>query len=166
MSKQSTVLLTAGPRTIAPWGDRVWRVSLTAQLVAANSGDYWIVSPTQPAEFPVANEVINVEVPSSEAVVESVLMLLSAHLGDSAVEGYLLDTGNVETVDGKRVVAPFWDVSAPETMRYLARKLSETVRLGFTFLDGESLVDHSTIATLRSFGFDVDVFALESPTLR
>ncbi len=166
MSKQSTVLLTAGPRTIAPWGDRVWRVSLTAQLVAANSGDYWIVSPTQPAEFLVSNEVINVESPTSESLVESILMLLAAHLGDAAMEGYLLDTGNVENVEGKRMVAPFWDISAPETMRYLARKLSETVRLGFTFLAAESLVDQSVIATLRSFGFDVDVFALESPTLR
>jgi ribosomal protein S8 len=166
MSKQTTALLTVGPRSIAPWGDRQWRVAIHAQLVSANSGDYWLVSPTEPAEHPVKSNVVGVEMPSSESVIESILMLLSAYLGDANVEGYLRETANIELVGRERVIAPYFDVSAPETMMYLAARMSDAVRLGITVLDEMSLVDADVIATLRSWGFDVDVYTLDSTPAR
>lgn len=158
MSKQTTALLTVGPRNISPWGDRLWRVSIHAQLVAANGGDYWLVSPTEPAQHPVESNVVAVEMPSSESVVESIVMLLAAHLGDEDVEACLTETHNIEVTEGVRRISPYWDVSDPRTFEYLTGRLSQLIRLGVTVLDDMSLVNSEAIADLRLLGFDVDVF--------
>lgn len=162
MSKVSTVLMTAGPRSISPWGDRNWRVALSAQLVEGGSSAYWLASPTQPAQHPTAPNALIVEAPQHDEVVDSILMLLATHLGDGNVEGYLLDTHNVTLVDGVRVVAPFWDITAAESLRFLVTSLSGTVRLAFTILDDNRLVDETVIETLRVFGFDVEVYRLDA----
>ena len=162
MSKQTTALLTVGPKTIAPWGDRAWRITLTAQLVAANSGDYWIVTPTQPPLNEVKPAELTVEVPHDESLVESVIMLLAAHVGDEDTEACLTETHNIELVNGVRQIAPFWDISDASTLRYLVGRLSEQVRIGLTVLDEMSLVTETSITQLRDLGFDVDVFVLSS----
>lgn len=162
MSKVSTALLTVGPRSISPWGDRAWRVSLTAQLVEGGSSAHWLVTPTEPAEYRLSSSSLVVPAPENDEVVDSVLMLLASHLGDSAVEGYLVDTHNLEVLDGVRSLATFWDVSPSETTRFIVEKLSNRVRLGFTVLDDSSLVTGGVIETLRGYGFDVDVFHLLS----
>lgn len=158
MSKQTTALLTVGPKSIAPWGDRAWRIALTAQLVSANSGDYWIVTPTEPANHAVVPAEVMVEIPQRECLVASIVMLLAAHLGDEDVETSLTETHNIEVVDGIRRIAPYWDVSDLRTFEYLTGRLSELVRLGVTVLDDMSLVNSEAIADLRLLGFDVDVF--------
>jgi hypothetical protein len=158
MSKQTTALLTVGPKSIAPWGDRAWRIALTAQLVSANSGDYWIVTPTEPANHVVVPAEVLVEMPHRDSLIESILMLLAAHLGDEDVEACLIDTHNIEVTEGVRTVAPYWDVSDKRTFEYLTVRLSQLVRLGVTVLDEMSLVSPDVIADLRLLGFDVDVF--------
>jgi hypothetical protein len=161
MSRQSTALLTVGPRTIAPWGDRAWRVSGTAQLVEGSSA-YWIVTPTQPANHPATPSEVDVLVPAPDTVVESLLLLLAVHFGDDQLAEYLVEHHNLTIDDaGVRVVAPYWEL-AGEVISHLARNLSQTVRLGVTLLDDISLMDDEVIDTLRGLGFDVDVFA---PTL-
>lgn len=156
MSRQSTALLTVGPRSIAPWGDRAWRVSGTAQLVEGST-PYWIVTPTLPASHSATPAEVEVVVPHPEAVVASVLMFLAAHFGDEDVEAYLVETHNVTLRDGVREIAPYYEL-ADETVRFLADHLSRTLRLAVTLLDDFSLVDDEVIAELRALGFDVDVF--------
>lgn len=158
MSKQTTALLTVGPKSIAPWGDRAWRIALTAQLVAANSGDYWIVTPTEPSAHAVRTSEVMVAVPQQESLIESVVMILAAHLGDEVVEACLRDTHNIEVVDGVRELAPYWDISEPRTFDYLTGRLGELVRVGITILDDMSLVSPPVIGDLRLLGFAVDVF--------
>ena len=162
MSKVSTVLLSAGPRSIGPWGDRDWRVALSAQLVEGGSVAYWLAAPTEPALHPAAPNALAIETPEHYVVVDSILMLLATHLGDENVEGYLLDTHNVTLVDGMRVVAPFWDITAAESLKFLVSRLTESVRLAFTILDEVRLVDDDVIQTLRVLGFDVEVYSLSS----
>lgn len=162
MTRLTTATLMVGPRTLSPWGDRAWRVTLTAQHVSGGETDYWIVTPTQPAQHPVRPDELLIEQPDTENAIDSILMLMSAHVGDEHVEGYLLDTANIELEDGVRVVAPFWDVSAPETRKFLSSKLSASVRLGLTVMCEQSVVTDELVEGLRQLGFDVDVFGVTS----
>jgi hypothetical protein len=160
LSRLSTALLSIGPRAISPWGDRVWRVAATAQLVEGSSA-YWIVTPTVPSQHTVTPGEVSVAAPSAEAVVDSVLFLLAAHFGDIEVETYLVETHNVSLKGGARELAPFYEL-ADTTRDYLARKMSEVVRLGFTRLDDLSLVNDEVITALLRYGFDVEVYELAS----
>lgn len=155
-------MLTAGPKTLAPWGDRSWRVSLFAQLVEGASSSYWMVNPTQPAEHSVVPDSVAVEFPKAELVIESIIMLLAAHLGDDQVEGYLLDTENIKLVDGSRHVSRYYDVSPQSTFSYLTGRLSAAIRLSITVLDEFSMADGEVVRGLRDAGFDVDVYCLVS----
>lgn len=157
MTRQSTTVLTVGPSSIAPWGDRVWRVSGSAQLVEGST-PYWIVTPTLPANHPATPAEIEVAAPLPGSVVDSVLLLLAVHFGDDDVEAFLTETHNISVEEGVRVIAPYWDLS-DETVGFLAEHLSATLRLGFTLLDDLCLVDDVVIETLRALGFDVEVFA-------
>ena len=165
MTRMTTATLTVGPRTLSPWGDRAWRVALVAQHVTGGGSDYWIVTPTQPAQHPARPDVLLIEQPDDESAIDSVLMLLAVHLGDENVEGYLMDTANIELVDGVRVVAPFWDVSPAETRRFLSSKMAASVRLGLTVMDEHGVVTDELVSGLRSLGFDVDVFSLTSSSV-
>ena len=165
MTRPTTALLSAGPRTAGAWGDRAWRVALTAQLVSGGSADYWIVTPTVPALHSVEPAELPIEQPGAEFVVDSILLMLAAHLGDSAVEGYLLDSGNISLEGETRVIAPYWDVSAPSTAGYLAGRMSELVRIGITVLDELSPASDEVVDVLRQLGFDVDVFGLVSTSV-
>jgi hypothetical protein len=104
---------------------------------------------------------VSVAAPSAEAVVDSVLFLLAAHFGDIEVETYLVETHNVSLKGGARELAPFYEL-ADTTRDYLARKMSEVVRLGFTRLDDLSLVNDEVITALLRYGFDVEVYELAS----
>jgi hypothetical protein len=160
MPRQSTSLLTIGPRYLSPWADRAWRVSASAQLVSG-SGAYWIVTPTLPAQHAVSQAEVSVSAPFPEAVVDSVLFLLAAHFGDNEVENYLVETHNVSLKGGTRELAPFYEL-ADTTREYLASKMAGVVRLGFTRLDDLSLVDDEVITALLRYGFDVEVYDLTS----
>jgi hypothetical protein len=133
------------------------RVSATAQLVEG-SNPYWIVTPTQPAQHPVVPSEISVSAPHSEAVVDSVLFLLAAHFGEHDVEANLVESHNIElSDDGLREVAEFYELSDYNRV-FLAKRLSERVRLGLTQLDDLSLVSDVVVEQLRRLGFDVEVY--------
>lgn len=159
MSRQSTALLTVGPRFTFPWGDdaKAWRVSGSAQLVEGST-PYWIVTPTQPASHNVSPNAVEVVIPHPELVVDSILMLLAAHFGDNNVEAHLEETHNITMRDGVRVIAPYFELSEA-TAFFLGERLSQSMRLGMTLLDDMSLVDESVISSLRKLGFPVQVFA-------
>ena len=162
MSRQTTALLVAGPRYTGSFGDRAWRLAICAQLVEGSDPAYWLSSPTAPALHPVEPEIVEVDVPYSEAVVDSVIMLLCAHLGDEQIEGLLLDSHLVSLEGGVRRVAPYWAPLADDVRLNLSRHLSSFIRIGFTLMDEFSLVNDAAVDELRLLGFDVDVFSLSS----
>lgn len=159
MTKQTTALLAAGPRTISPWNDRAWRISLTSQLVEGGSAAYWLATPTQPQEHVVSPAEVVLEVPELDGILDATLMMLALNLGGSDVEDYLLETHNISLDAGRRILAPYWDLSENGRL-FLSGLLSPKIRLGFTILDEHNLVDAMLIEELRSLGFDVDVYAL------
>jgi hypothetical protein len=165
MTRVSTSLLSAGPRFAGSWGDRAWRLALTAQLVEGSDPAYWIVSPTEPALYRVSPDLVEVDVPHSEAVVDSVILMLAVRLGDENVEGLLLDSHLISLVDGVRTIAPYWAPLADDVRSNLAAILSRTIRVGFTQLDEMSLADTSVIVSLRELGLDVDEFTLASSAI-
>lgn len=160
MPRQSTSLLTIGPRLISPWADRAWRVSATAQLVSG-SGAYWIVTPTLPAQHYVNPSEIEVVAPYPDSVIDSVLFLLAVHFGDEDVEKVLIETHNLSLNGRTREPAPFYEL-ADTTREFIANKMSGLVRVAFTRLDDLSLVNEEVVAVLMRYGFDVEVYDLTS----
>ena len=146
------------PRTVGSWADRAYRVSHTAQLIEGGSAAYWLVTPTEPAEHRVRPDVIRIENPEPSDVVNSLIMLAAAHVGNGQVEGLLLDTHNIEIVDGVRNVAEFWDVER-RTEATLAAALAPQIRMSFTLLDEMNLLTEEVTERLIAYGFDVEVFS-------
>lgn len=164
MSTITTTLLSVGPKAIHPWGDRAWKVALQAQYCSGSSADFWLVAPTQPAQHEVGSDIVMVQHPDHQGVLDSLVYLLALHLGNEEIEGYLHDHHNV-TMDGdKRVPVEFWELTT-QTRMDLARRLSKYLRLGITVLDESALVDPLVVRDLRSLGFDVDVFLLHDSNL-
>jgi hypothetical protein len=162
VSRQSTALLTISPLKSYPWGDRIWRIAATAQLVEG-SIPYWIVTPTEPAAHPCGLAEIEVVAPQPESVIDSILMFLAAHFGGEHVLDRLVESHNITIRDGVREIAQYYDLS--ETVRLLlAVELSGVLRLGIAVLDEQSLVDKQVMLGLQELGFDVEVFRSESPS--
>lgn len=157
MTKQSTALLAVSPKSIAPWGDTAWRISLTAQLVEGGSASYWLATPTQPAQHRVSPAAVTIEVPNSEEFVNTTLIVLALHLGGHDIERYLLETGNITLEDNVRTLAPYWDLS-DEGRLFLAKLLSAELRLGITILDEPTMLMGDVTSGLLDLGFDLDVF--------
>lgn len=164
MTKQTTTLLTAGPRVISPWGDRAWRISLSAQLVEGGSVAYWLPTATQPPLTQVSPDFVEVATPSPDDLLDATLMLIALNLGDEKVEDWLVATHNAELADGVRVLAPYWEI-ADDQREYLCQLLSPHVRLGLTNLAEFSLANQEFVSALGSYGFDVDVFGLVNSSL-
>jgi len=157
MTKQTTALMTIGPLTTGAFGDiEPWRISSQSQLVEG-SVPYWLVTPTQPAEHAVTNEAVFIDLPETEFVVHSVLMVAAAWHGGDGLLGYLIDTENICLEGDKREIAPYWEL-ADETVKQIVQKLVVQVKLGFTIMDEMSLINQEVIASLRGLGFHVDVF--------
>jgi hypothetical protein len=152
--------MSVSPRSISPWGDRVWRISATAQLVEG-SKPYWIVSPTLPAKHSVVSAEIEVVAPVAEAVVDSILFLLASHFGDERLADHLVESHNLTVTSEGRELAPFYELSET-SRRVVAERLANDIRLGFVLLDDLSLVGSEVIASLRGWGFDVDTFVSDS----
>jgi hypothetical protein len=153
--------LTIGPRFINTWADKGWKISLSSQLVEG-SVPYWIVTPTQPAQHLVTPSEIEVSAPNTESVVESILFMLAAHFGDDEVENFLLESHNISLgPNSARELARFYEL-VDEGRDFLARCLSEKLRIGVVQLDDLSLVNEAVISRLRAMGFDVDTFSQSS----
>jgi hypothetical protein len=106
---------------------------------------------------------VGVEVPYTEAVVESILLLLALHFGDDDLADYLVEHHNLTIdEDGVRLLAPYPEL-ADDVTQFVASRLSASLRLGFTYLDDLCLVSEDVISVLRDdLNFSVSVFA---PTL-
>lgn len=157
MTKVTTALITAGPRTIGPWGDRAWRVALMIQLVEGGSVPYFLPSPTVGALHQVSPLEVEIEAPDDEIVLGSLMMTLALQLGGTTCEEILLETHNISIEQEVRVVAPFWDLSS-STLQSLSNVLASNIRLGVTVLDPQSLATSALISNLRDLGFDVDLY--------
>jgi hypothetical protein len=160
VSRQSTAVLTISPLASYPWGDRIWRIAATAQLVEGSS-PYWIVTPTEPPAQMCRQSEIEVATAETESVIDSILMLVAAHFGDEQMLDRLVESHNITIHDGFREIAPYYEVAEPSRSR-LAKRLAGFIRLGITSLEDQSLVDANVILGLRNLGFDVEVFLRES----
>jgi hypothetical protein len=117
-----------------------------------------------PAEHPVATPEVLISIPYPIAAAEALILALGAHLGDEQVENLLLETHNIELLDGIRHVAPYWEL-ADTARSLLCNHLKSSVRVGLTVLDGLTLATPEVVALLRDYGFDVDVFTLTDSQL-
>ena len=160
MTRVTTALITAGPRTIGPWGDRAWRVALSIQLVEGGSAAYFLATPTAEPINKVSPAEVEIAAPFDECTLDALILTLAAHLGGSRIEALLEETHNISVQDDLRRIAPFWDLSH-ETMQCIASELAENVRLGIMLLDEISLVQPSLLLSLRDLGFDVDLYSLD-----
>jgi hypothetical protein len=157
MTRVSTALLTVSPRVVGTFADEAWRISGCAQIVEG-SIPYWIVTPTQPAQYRVSPDEIEVAAPQDACVVESILFLLASHFGGDVVEQYLVETHNISLgQDGTRELARFYEI-VDDAKDFLARNLCEVIRLGITRLEETSLVNEAVTVALRDLGFDVAIF--------
>lgn len=160
MTRQSTALMTVSPLASFPWGDRIWRIAATAQLVEG-SAPYWIVTPTAPAAHPCQPAEIEVVAPQPESVIDSILIFLAAHFGSEYIPESLVESHNITIQEGVREIAPYYELSEPARSR-LAKQLSGVIRLGITILEEQSLADERVVSGLRRLGFDVEVFRSDS----
>jgi hypothetical protein len=126
------------------------------------SAPYWIVTPTQPAQHLVTPGEIEVSAPNTESVVESILFMLAAHFGDAEVENFLVESHNISLgPNSARELARFYEL-VNDGQDFLARAMSESLRIGVVQLDDLSLVNEDVISRLREMGFDVDTFSQSS----
>lgn len=132
MSRVTTGLVFVGPRRIAPWGDRAWRVAFTAQCVEGGSQAYWLLSCPHSATsdgltFPISS-------PDASAAYKALEQLL----------GFATSAGELGAGEAAK---------RPET-----RTLSARFRIGLVTLDQPSLLDAELIELLEAAEFDVEVF--------
>ena len=161
MTKLTTATLIVGPRRRAPWGDRLWAVSAYVSLIEGGSAAYWMSTSVDPSQHSATPAEVVIESPDADATVDSLLILLGAHLGGSEVADLLEATNNVTlTPGGAREIAPFWELEE-RVGTQLGELLARDFRLGFTQLDGECLVDSDVLARLGSLGFDLEVYNLD-----
>jgi hypothetical protein len=161
MTRQTTVLLSLSPRNSGMWGDSIYRLSHTAQLVEGGSAAHWLVTATQPAQHLVSPHSLVLETPDSECVVSSVLLLVALHVGDENAEGLLVDTHNVQ-IDSQnalpvRQVAEFWEIES-RVGEQLARMLAPHVRMAVTVLDEMNIFSNDVVSRLRALDFEIEVF--------
>jgi hypothetical protein len=157
MTRFSSMQLLAGPKSLAPWGDNLWRISYTSQYVTGGGGDYWIPTPTRPLLHEVRGLEILVEDPSLDSLTQSVIYQLALYLGGDAIEGLLLDTHNIQIHAGKREAVPYYEIDN-RNLDLLAGSLSESIRLALTFLGENSKSEAQLVSRLRALGFEVTVF--------
>lgn len=161
MTRTTTALITAGPRTIGPWGDRAWRIALTIQLVEGGSAAYFLSTPTNEPIQQVSPAEVVIEAPHDECTLSSLIMTLAAQLGTEHAQALLEESHNLTMENDIRHIAPYWDLS-DELQRQLAQELAEIIRIGVVVLDSTSLVNPILISKLRDHGFDVDLYSLDS----
>lgn len=161
MTRLTTATLIVGPRRRAPWGDRLWAVTAYVSLIEGGSAAYWMSTSVDPRQYNARPAEVVIESPDVDATVDSLLILLGAHLGGADVVGLLEATHNISVApDGTREVAPYWELEE-RVGNQLGQLLARDYRLGFTQLDGECLVDSDVVARLVSMGFDVEVYNLD-----
>jgi hypothetical protein len=161
MTKLTTATLIVGPRRRAPWGDRLWAVSAYVSLIEGGSAAYWMSTSVDPRQHNARPAEVVIESPDVDSTVDSLLILLGAHLGGADVAGLLEATHNISvSPDGTREVAPYWELDE-RVGNQLGELLARDLRLGFTQLDGECLIDSDVLARLGSLGFDLEVYNLD-----
>ena len=158
MTRSTTATISVSPKHVGIWADQdLWRIAGLGQIVEGNT-PYWIVTPTQPAQYAVADKAVSIETPDPEIVLDSILIWLSVWFGGEVEEARLLESHNIAIDGGQRLLAPNWEL-ADSTKANLAKGMAQKVRLAVTILDDTSLVNEQVVEGLRNFGFDVAVFA-------
>ena len=153
LTTSSTALAWIGPAGVGSFNARLWRVNPNAtQLVEGGTNGPFFLVRMGVREFPIHLDSLD-----SEFVLDGMLLSLALLSEDEEVLGLLRATHNLIGPWGEDAVAPFWEL-APEVTRQIARRLSQTCRIGLVVLEENSLVTPEIIEHLRSLGLDVTSF--------
>jgi len=164
MSRVSTAFVMIAGASVGPWsGDNGWRVGATAQLVeGGGGGSYWETSPSGHQSDGTAPESLVINSLDPRVVAQSLVLLLATTVWNEEVQQALLGTTNVETFEGRRMVANPWKLTAAMTQKLSAALVPE-IRLGIVRLDDDCSLDAEAVAHLRTLGFTVDEFLSPVP---
>lgn len=156
MTKFSTALLMIGPAQIGIFGDDLWRVASSSQLVEGGSnGPFWL---TPVSGFSGKNETaLLIDGTEPSVLRDSVLILGALASNDEQAIGILRDTHNIVEDDFGIHVAPYWEL-APSTRDSLIRQIEQKVRFGFVILDEDSILDSRFFDSLTLAGLSSEVF--------
>lgn len=156
MTKFSTALLMIGPAKIGIFGDDLWRVASSSQLVEGGSnGPFWL---TPVSGFSGKNETaLLIDGTEPSVLRDSVLILGALASNDEQAIGILRDTHNIVEDDFGIHVAPYWEL-APSTRDSLIRQIEQKVRFGFVILDEDSILDSRFFDSLTLAGLSSEVF--------
>lgn len=156
MTKFSTALLMIGPAQIGIFGDDLWRVASSSQLVEGGSnGPFWL---TPVSGFSGKNETaLLIDGTEPSVLRDSVLILGALASNDEQAIGILRDTHNIVEDDFGIHVAPYWEL-APSTRDSLIRRIEQKVRFGFVILDEDSILDSRFFDSLTLAGLSSEVF--------
>ena len=156
MTKFSTALLMVGPAQVGIFGDDLWRVASSSQLVEGGSnGPFWL---TPVSGFSGKEETaLLIDGVEPSVLRDSVLILGALASKDEQAIGILRDTHNIVEDDFGIHVAPYWEL-APSTKDSLIRQISEKVRFGFVILDEDSILDSQFFDSLTVAGLSSEVF--------
>lgn len=153
LTTSSTALAWIGPAGVGSFNARLWRVNPNGtQLVEGGTNGPFFLVRLGNREFPIHLESLD-----SEFVLDGLLLSLALLSEDEQLLGLLRATHNVSGPWGEDVVVPFWEL-APEVTQQIARRLSQTCRIGLVILEENSLVKPEIIERLRSLGLDVTSF--------
>jgi len=155
MSKNTTAMIFAGPKSFGSFGDSDgWRIGLTCQVVdGATSGPFLLCSMPGVPEQIIPWQGLNVE-----AGVHAVLMALALFYGDGSVQGSLLDTHNIEIESGVARPARFYEF-APEVEKRLFGGLRKLIKVGVINLAPDSSLSQPMVDYLVRHGISVERFS-------
>jgi hypothetical protein len=156
VTKFSSALLMVGPAQVGIFGDDLWRVGLTSQLVVGGSnGPFWL-SPVTGQQGKEESALL-LESTDTSVIVDSVVILGSIASNDDQALGILRDSHNlVDDAFGEHV-APYWELT-PSTRQQLLDRIVDRVRLGFVLLESESLLDQRFFECIRETGLKTEVY--------
>lgn len=157
MTKFSTALLMVGPARVGIFGEDLWRVASSSQLVEGGSnGPFWLT----PVSGYSGKDETALLIDGIEPWVlrDSVVILGALASKDEQALGLLRDTHNIVEDDFGIHVAPYWEL-APSTRESLIRQISQKVRFGFVILAEDSILDSRFFESLTLSGLSFEVFS-------
>lgn len=161
MTKRTTALVLTGPISLGAFRDDLWRVGPTAQLVeGGTSGPVWLTAPADHREDGSSPDHLAIGSNDPAIVARSLVVLLAATVGDDALLALLGPAVPIALEEGRRNIGHPWSLE-DELVFDLSRVLAKSLRLGIVLLSDQSVLDVAAVLCLRTWGFRVEVFAVQ-----
>ena len=157
MTRLSTLYVLMAPRNVGPWGDSIWRVGYTAQLVEGGSGGpYWLVSPPSGEEnssVPVTTFIIGGL--DTERVSQSLFLLVA--ILSLAIEPAADDIKIPASIEIQNGAVNRWERPSESELEVLSRR-AERLKVGLVSLDSQAIFNDEAVGKFREFGIETHVF--------